>query len=279
MATKPPTRDDWTAVRDAPDYRRFLSAYLEMRGRSLSDLARATGYGRGFPGDVISGRRRLTERSCRAFESALKIPPQGKRLFRLLVASAEPDLFPDLDPASVARAIGDLRSRPWGRVRGELNLHSGGQTNDILSNSLALGVYAAAGAPGVGATFLEICNRTRASDREIVHTLRQLQEAGLISHREGRYEPTELHLFLRAVDTNTSFTALFRTACQLAAERASAVSTDSEREMFFTSAFCVREESLAELKSELRKTMLKFVDDSIDPNGDRVVRLIAGLHL
>ena len=83
-------------LQQSTDYRSFLRVYLAGRSLSLSDFARAAGFGRSFPSDVLSKKRRLTSKSAYAFEKALKLPIAGKKFFRLLVALEEHDSFPEI---------------------------------------------------------------------------------------------------------------------------------------------------------------------------------------
>lgn len=68
-------------LRQSTSYREFLKIYLDSRALSLSDWARATGFGRGFLEYVLSGKRRLTMKSYHPFEKALTVPLVGKNFF------------------------------------------------------------------------------------------------------------------------------------------------------------------------------------------------------
>ncbi len=276
----PLATDPSQGLRSAVDYRIFLKTYLDSHGLNLSDFARATGFGRGYPSDVLSGRRRLTLKSLRTFEGALKLPATGRKLFRLLVAREERDLFPEWDLAFIEESIRSLRARPWGRAHRELRSKELSDRAEILRDPLTLVVYAAAGSPGAGATFEQLRIRTRCADRDLERVLKGLEQVGLIQFSENRYEPADLHLFLKTSDQGELLRDLFRAACQTASQRIlSPDAADSRQEMFFTSAFCVDEKKMPELKTALRKTILQFVDDSIRPEGDRVVRLVAAMHV
>lgn len=244
---------------------------------SLSDLARAAGFGRGFPGDVISGKRRLTLKSCQAFERALELPAPGRKLFRLLVAREERDLFPDLSPAAIEKAITRIREMPWNRSHREAAVPRASRDRDMLSDPKVLAVYAAAGSPEHGALLEEIRSRTGLQDAEAKVVVSDLQRIGLLAERGGRIHPTDFHLFLKGPGKDEFVLKVFRQACMLATQRAREA-LESEREMFFASSFCVDERRMPELKAALRKTVLRFVDESIDPEGSRVVRLLTALH-
>lgn len=275
MATK-----SWERVRSAEDYRSFLRAYLEERELNISDLARAAGYGRGYPSDVIKGKRRLTARSCHAFESALKLPSPGRKLFRLLVARDEPDHFPELDPTRLPAMIQALREKPWGNSRRDVREAESRALKSVFTDPRAALVFAVSGQPGRGASFDLIKNRTGLSDGDLASVLRNLERAGLIKHDEptSLYEPSDLHLFVKSSGEDRFLASLFQIACGAAANRVSQAAS-SESEFFFSSVYCVREEVLPELKKALRETVLKFIDESIDADGSRMVRFMTALHL
>lgn len=268
---------DFARIRKSSDYRTFLKAYLDEHSLSLSDLARTAGFGRGFPSDVISGRRRLTLKSARAFEKALKLPSAGKRLFRLLVAQAEPDLHPDVEPQTLTSKISELRKKPWNRPMRELPMRQVPKSGHALSNTRSVTVFAAAGDPEQGASFDEIATRTRLTKRDLLVALEELKNAGLLTHRDERYFPTDLHLFLKTTDSKDPFIALFREASTIAADRVSE-SIGSLDEFFFTSSFCIDESRMPEFKATLRKTLLTFVNDSIKADGDQVARIVVAFQ-
>lgn len=270
--------DRWNEIRSARDYRSFLKAYVKTREINLSDLARAAGFGRGFPGDVISGKRRLTQKSSYAFEKALKLPAPGKKLFRFLVASEEADLFPEIERDSIAPRIEILRAKPWETSRRNVRELESPSYAKLFEDPRVALIYAAAGEPGKGATYEEIRQRTRLTEEELRAFVEKLERAGLLEIKQDQYMPRDLHLFLESGAMSEILVSYFKRACRTAGERVAA-NVGSKQEFFFSSAFCVREERLPELKKALRETILKFVDDGIDPNGDRVIQLLASLHL
>jgi len=87
-----------------------------------------------------------------------------------------------------------------------------------------------------------------------------------------------VHVFLQAMGQNQNFVGLFQEMARMASQRIGE-SLTSDREMFFTSTFCIDEKKMPELKKQLRSTILKFVDDSIQHDGNRTVSLITAFHL
>ena len=78
--------------------------------------------------------------------------------------------------------------------------------------------------------------------------------------------------------TKATSNNLLTYTCHVAAQKASTAKKE-DSEMFFTSFFCVDSGKLQELKAALRKTLLQFVDESMQTDANSVVRLVAALHL
>lgn len=270
----------WEALKKAPDYRQFLKTYLEIHDLKYSDLARMAGFGRGFPSDVVSGRRRLTAKSFYAFENSLKLPAAGKKLFRLLVAKEEKEIFPELKKQhhQIDALIEEVRKKTSLVPRRELVGAKNPDIESLIQNPQVMSVYAASGEPGKGASFENICKRTQLDRVQIQKAIQELERVGLLCEKGGLYEPKDLHIFFKSIDSSAVVISTFKQACRAAAQRAE-LAMKSNEEFFFASQFCIDQAKMPELKKALRETILKFVDESITADGDRVVQLLAGLHL
>lgn len=282
MGTKQQTKERLELLseqlRQSKNYRDFLQSYLTARALSLSDFARATGFGRGFPGDIISGKRRLTTKSYYPFEKALKLPLSGRKFFRCLVAIEETDIFLDLSVKEATAILEELRNKNWSPQRRQVQESSDSGFEQILKDQNIISIYAAAGKPETGATFEQIATRSRIPSVKLEQSLQKIESLGLLEKKGERFYPRDLHLFLKTSDRSQILTSLFQNAVKKAHDRIQqAVRSDCE--FFFTSQFCVRESDLPDLKAALRETILKFVDESIEPDGDRIVQLVTGLHL
>jgi len=271
----------WTQFKDCNDYRSFLRIYLEQRTMSCSQFAKLSGFARGYAADVISGRRRLTAKTYPAFEQALKVPSSGKKFFRLLVAVAEPDLFPDLKKPSIPKQIDDLRAKSWESARREVEKSNlSNSLESLFLESELIAVWAAAGAPSNGARIAEIKIRTGLPEAVVSRSLQKLAALGIVVYDENKnwYEPKDSHFFFRACQHSEIFIKYFKQAAQNACQRV-VLASASEQELFISSTFCVDKEKLPELKKALKKLLLDFVDESIQPNGNQIVKLVSALHL
>ena len=281
LATRPLINSDeqLNELRKASDYRNFLTIYLKLFDYSLSDFARATGFGRGFPGDVISGKRRLTAKSSHAFEKALKLPVKGKKLFRFLVANEELDLYPEIDRAQVFAEILNLKNQPWKKTRTEIQETSVVRIKTLGFDKKMFTVYAAAGDFLTGASFKEIQERTGFTSNEIFKFSDNLEKLGLLEIKDStRVIPKDLHLFLKTADQSSLLQQTFHQSVELAEKRIGSIDKD-RNDFFFNSSFCIHKDKLPKLKEELRETILKFVDNSIESSGDGIAHLLLALHL
>ncbi len=278
LAINPTLQDpEWSALKNAADYRIFLRSYLEIRALNFSDFARATGFVRSYPADIISGKRRLTSKSFYAFEKALKIPQPGKKLFRLLVAEKENDLFPEMDRQHIKESIEVLRKKPWTRLRKNLHTSETPSALSLLENPDTASVFAATGSPDVGANIEEIQRRTGLSAAHLNSVLLQLRSSGLIEFTNGRYLSKDLHIFMDGADKQKLFSNSFKQNTAKTMERVEKA-WNSESEFFFSSAFCIEESRMPNLKNALKETILSFIDNSIQADGDKVVQLIVAFH-
>ncbi len=271
--------EDWSPLRNAKDYRNFLKIYLEIRNLSLSDFARSAGCHRGFPGDVISGKRRLTAQSSFLFEKALKAPRAAKKFFRSLIALEEEDIYPEIDRKKIDLLISELRQKSWNRTHREIPESSVKDPRRLIGTPRFMSVFAASGSPGHGAHRHQIQKRTGIEEGELSKIISHLVDLGLLKEvHQDFFEPQELHLFVKSADQAPLMKHIFKNAVALAGRRVE-IAANSKSEMFFTSSFCIQESKLPELKNLLRETILSFVDESIDSDGDRVVQLVTALHL
>lgn len=265
---------EWAYLREANSYRDFLLRYLEQKKITMSQFAFAAGYTRGFPGEVLSGKRRLTTKSCLSFEKAMKIPPQGRRLFRYLVAIAEPDTFPDIDRLNLDSKIHEVRQKAWGRfVKITPNSHS--DFAELFRNPALMHTFAACGQIGEKINIESVRLRAQLTETELSKNLEKLIRIGVVSENNGFYSPVDQHLFLHS--PGGMLAKVFIEATNRAQKRVS-IAAKSESEMFFVSTFSIQKNRLPELKKRWREVVLQFVDEAMINEGDTVVQLQTSLH-
>lgn len=267
-------------LREASNYRTFLKNYLKERGISSSTFARKVGLHRGFISEITTGKRRLTTNGVYAIEKAFLLPPKAKKLFRYLVAREELDIFPEISRNSLDSMILELQCASWQPVRRTVVAAQLPNARDLVVNSDAMTVFAACGEPGKPKSFLEILARSKLPENRIVQALKDLQSVGFVRYKvETRlYESADIHLFLSGQDGKGVLEAFIANSAREAALRVPA-GFGSDKEFFFSSRLCVREEKLPLLKQAIRSAILEFSDNSIDPDGDCVAKLLVAFHL
>ena len=204
----------WQKYKKTRDYRQFLSLYLQEENLSLADFARSTGFGRGFPGEVLAGKRKLTAKSFPPFENALRLPNPGRKYFRYLVALESPELFPKHNPEKTEHFLHQLRSKPWNRVREKSATPLPSQPS-LFSDPAVFKVYAAAGDSETGSSLEQLRDRTELAEDQLQAALRQLSGADLMEMRADRYFLNDPHVYLKTQGADRHFAELFR---QLSAE-------------------------------------------------------------
>lgn len=261
------------------DYRSFVKTYLQMRNLNFSDFSRAANCTRAFTNQVLSNKRRLTAKSVYTFEQAFKLPLNAKKIFRLLVAKEEVDLFPEMDRSNLENQIKKLRMSIESKSRKDYSEADYAQIDKNLEiTHQAISIFAACGDHNNGSSLEQLYQRTRLAENVLTKNIELLLKMNLLEKKEDLYFPVNMHIYLQTKTQSELLNLVFKTAVNSATSRLGHIGEDSN-EFFFASQFCINESQLPALKKELRESILKFVDDSLVSNGDRVVKVVTALHL
>lgn len=270
---------DFEELSLSANYRLFLESYLRLRHLSYATFARTAGFTRPFPAQIISGQRALTLKSFYAFEKALKTPLYLKKIFKFLVARDLPNLFPDIDEDEIEDKIGKLQRFKGQSPRKNLMEMNPNQTmNEVSITYHAISIYAAAGDPLTGSTLEQIEQRARLPLNVIKKNIENLIQMGLLRFENEIYYTNDLHVFMKTNSQSKLLNTIFKQELSACENRLSLV-TDQTHEMFFASQFCIDEKKMPQLKQEFRDLILKFVDDSLESNGNRILKILTSLHL
>lgn len=250
-----------------------------MRNLNFSDFSRAANCTRAFTNQVLSNKRRLTAKSVYTFEQAFKLPSNAKKIFRLLVAKEEVDLFPEMDRSNLENQIRKLQMSIENKSRKDYSEADYTQIDQNLEiTHQAISIFAACGDHDNGSTLDQLYQRTRLAENVLIKNIDILVKMNLLEKKGDLYFPINLHIYLQTKTSSELLNIVFKTAVNAATARLGHV-TDEANEFFFASQFCINESHLPALKRELRETILKFVDDSLVSNGDRVAKVVTALHL
>lgn len=261
------------------DYRSFVKTYLKMKNLNFSDFSRAAQCTRAFTNQVLSNKRRLTAKSVYMFEQAFKLPLNAKKVFRLLVAKEESDLFPEMDRSKVDDQIKKLQMTIEAKSRKDFTEEEYKLIDQKMEiNHQAVSIFAACGDYNTGSSLEQLYQRTRLAENILIKNLDLLVKMNFLEKKDDLYFPVDMHVHLKTRMQSELFHKFIESALQSANSRLSQV-TENSPEFFFSSQFCINESLLPVLKRELNETILKFVEDSVVSNGDRVVKVVTALHL
>jgi uncharacterized protein (TIGR02147 family) len=266
---------------DATSYREFLKLALKdsTHGKSqltVAELSRRAGFSsRSYPADVMNGHRRVTLSSLPGFIRGLNLKGDQRILFCLLVSKEEPDVNVDgLTPKQIDKRLMKVRYRLHNRFSNPTS----SKPKALYQLQSCLEVYAALGTLKDGACLQEIRTRTRLSARDCEEALAHLEKFQVIRVDVAleRYYPLENeHLIFETIKSNTPFQQHYLSMLSYFIKRAS-VDFDGNDRLFFSSTFSIRKERAPEFKRELRELVLRFIDNSEDPLGDSIAKMIVG---
>ncbi|MGZ3686937.1 MAG: DUF4423 domain-containing protein [Bdellovibrionota bacterium] len=239
-----------------------------------SDIARRAGFSaRSFPRDVVHGRKRITPASLAPFIRGLGISGDLAEYFRLLVELEHEDCRQRASsPERIASRLCHLRARLLARGAVPINVKA---EMAFAAENLPL-VYAALGSPGRGATVSEVSSRTGLASVRIQSILKALVRAEIVTKHGLRFVAAQPHLNLPGLTQSEVYRKFFK-ECLTRARSQADVSFASDRHLFFTSCFSVRESRLATLKEELRSILLRYVDEAEEAEGERVASIVCAL--
>lgn len=116
----------------------------------------------------------------------------------------------------------------------------------------------------------------KSSERELLHCLFAMIDAGIVREAGGVYSPVDRHLVLSPERHAKMIQEHFQTVLKRASGLAKENFRDPHR-MYFASSSGVRKDRLPELKARLIETLLRFVDESEDGEDEEVVSIAAAL--
>lgn len=263
---------------EAPDYRSFIDLIISEKNKrkkfGYADVARLGGFAsRSFPRDVVRGEKRITLNSLPGFMRALYLTSDISEYFRMMVELEHEDCRAKTQDEVKLR---DIKIKYKERIISKFNSSKNSEEQAFQISSIPE-VYAALGSVERGATLKEIYDRSHLPSHEIETALEKMIATGLVLKKKLRYFPRQTHLNFEGLSQSEVFKKHFISGCERSARMArSGLSSDSK--LFLSSAFSVNRSDLPKLKEELRSLLLKFVDNSEQTDGDKVVNFVASLY-
>lgn len=259
---------------EAANSQEFLKEALNIREEqqkplSYAALSRAAGFvARSFPRDVIMGKKALSRKSAEALAAALKLPSDVREFFCAQV---------DFEAASRQKNanVHARAEKMLVNLKNRLKRHSDSQLKkeeDEFSIQNFSRVYASLGNLKSGSTLAEICVRSGLPESQVLKSLLEMKARGLVKVEGKKYRAQENHLAFAKLGEGGFFHSLYLDRLKQA-QKVAEKNFSSEEMLFLESTFSVKKERLAALKSELRRVLLNFIDESEAAEGTDVVTL------
>lgn len=276
--------DDLKKLVSTLTYREFIVTCIEVRSQNgrrfgYSDIARKASFkSRSFPRDVTLGSKKLTPASLEKFILGLGLKGTLAEYFKTLVEIEIPECRNyKFQFEKAENKLRNLRSRLLKKSHSVSNSTTEKQNPDAPFELSAIPkVYAALGVPDIGATVHELRQRTELPSIQIHPILQKLLAAGLIRKNKDRFIAQENHLNLPDLKQSAIFKQFFLNSLVEASQKAR-THFNSDENLFFSSSFSIKKSDLPSLKNDLRETLLRYVDDSEKPQGDKVVSLACAM--
>jgi uncharacterized protein (TIGR02147 family) len=264
---------------EAKNYREFLQTYCNKKigGVSYSTLASRAGFSsRAHVRETVLGKRRMTLSASLKFVSGMKLSTEWQEYFKYLLALDYPEFLPNRNQIEIQDKLKLLSIRLKQSKKKRRNVLG---RPDLADQILRIPhfplIYAAIGIEGEDITIEKISTRTGLETNVILSSLKNMANLGLIVQTKASVRPLENHLALSEAGRSVLARELFISSLK-DLRRASELDFESKEKLFHQSFFCVQKSMLTKLKKELNETILEFVSNSLDPDGDHVVQILVG---
>jgi uncharacterized protein (TIGR02147 family) len=259
----------------APDYRSFIKILIAERDRvgspmSYADIADFAGFkSRSFPRDVILGVKSITLRSLPKFVRGLRLNRDCAALFVALVENEQPECRTGTESAR-------KREQRLQRCRNIL-LRRGSilppESKSLLKKTILPKVYAALSQGTPGDSLDVIAKRAQLEEAEVNTCLNFLLERGIVATDKLRWYTRQGFLDFSCLTGEHGIQELF-CACSQDAQKACVTEAfQNPQNLFLASCIRVPSKEMPALRSELRDLLARFLEQSENTDGDKVVTL------
>lgn len=273
------TQEAKSKLVNSGDFRSFIKTYMDLRSEQgrrygYSDLSRNSGFvSRSFLRDVVVGSKKLTLDSLSKLNRGMGLSKELTQYFVYLVELELDTCRTDSKSTDeIRKHIKNLKSRILQKERTFLK-----KADDPFSTDHLPKVFASLGKEETGATATEIITRTRLTNEAVHSALVKLEEMGLVIRKGTRYFSQIHHPSLQHLTESAHFKRFMK---HNLSEALSHIEQDYVKAhcLYFNSYFCISSKNAPRFKEELRSLLLKYVDESDEPEGDSVVSLTCTLR-
>ena len=221
------------------------------------------------------GKKKLSLRSCKQFAEALKLKGDLRTYFELLVEID--DTSEVLKKAQLRDKLAKTAHRLQAKSK-PIRKTSPSQLSDIFKDPTWIELYAALGSPEKGASLQDISQRTGISESNCQDYLWQMEKVNLLSKIENRFFQNVNHQIFDKLDQDPIFFKWFHKSLN-ESKKLAQKDFSAKGSLFFSSIFSVDSAAMPTLRNELREIILKYVDESETPEGDKLARLTISFHI
>lgn len=265
---------DWTPqetekLLQASSAKQFLQATIELKQENLSyaSLGRLCGFkSRSYFRGIIKGPKKLNLNLVSKINSVLNLNSEASEYFSTLCALDFVECrLSNYSELKVRQQLEDLRNKSE-----SANYSIGYQDFNIPI------LFAALSSSKKGNHLGTLEKRTDISLDLIKLTLAKMEDLGLVKKKGPLYFPVVTHAVSSQLPSKSYFKSYYLNSLDKAYHSSKRSFNDPSR-LFFASHFLVEEALLPQLKAELRKTLIKFIEQSDISEGDKVAHLVCAL--
>lgn len=268
------------ALLKAQNYREFIQLAMQgdnsAKALSFGEVARRAGFAsRSYVRDIVAGRKRVSAKTLPRLVRAFNLSGDRKLYFSLMVFLEEPDLREASMTSERIKARMDLARKRLGRRSKEAtSVLSSAET--LFDDRRTSQVFAAVHIDSDGATLESVARLTKLTEQSCGAILERLVARGVIELREDRYYCNDAHLVFDGLHRDYFFKRAYLTELSHLKQ---CVETNFDRRdhLFLKSTFTIPAAKAQQLREELRKLMVQFIDDtSGTPDDDSLANLVVG---
>lgn len=264
----------------AKNYQEFLQIYCDKKrgGISYATLTKRAGFSsRAYVRETVLGRRRLTLPASLKFSLGMKLSADWKEYFHCLAALDCKDFLPDQTPAEIQEKLKMLTGR-LKQIRKPRTQKS--ERPDLADQVLRIQdfplIYAAIGIDDEQVTVADVVNRTGVDRKIVESSLQKMKKLGLILFEGQHITPLDNHFVLSEAGRSRFARELFLSAIRALSHQCNEDFSSKEK-LFHQSFLCVQKKDLPALKKQLDETILHFVNQALNNDGDKIVRILVAL--
>lgn len=224
---------------------------------------------RGFVSDVISGKKKITEKSLKNFKKGLGLTGKWIQLFEHLVFLSEASLRPEnMSQDDCSKKLVKIKNH----LQAKLISNSLSPSATIITSSMIYEIFAALGSVTEGASLSEIVKRTGLDPLKTKESLHHLLQCGVISLVNERYLAKAGHLSLEELGSDLSFKNAYLESLQEIKSRAAEMEKHNDH-LFYHAALSIDRSKIHSLKASLRQALYEWIEENQYDEGDTILRI------